>query len=117
MWAGIVGSFDVVHPAGVGRRDALERGDEIGLHIRVGVLLDDQGGRGVPQIKQHHAVARLDLFQKTRDFARDLEKTFAGCLYREHRPRDRLHAGVMDGGQFAQGRAVSSCSASAFAPG
>ena len=38
----VVRPFDVVHPAGIGRRQAAERGDQIGAHIRVGVLLYDQ---------------------------------------------------------------------------
>src|ERR1700730_1821358 len=113
----VVGPFDVVHPAGVGRRDALERGDEIGLHVRVGVLLDHQRGRGVLQIKQHNAIASLYLFQKARELARDLEKAFAGRLYSKLGPRDPLHVRSMNGRQFAQGRAISSCSGSALAPG
>src|SRR5262245_33461979 len=43
----IVGPFHIVDPAGVSRRDAIERGEEIGLHVRIGILLDHKGCRGM----------------------------------------------------------------------
>src|SRR5579864_7149729 len=55
------------------------------------------------------AVVCLDGLQEARDLARDLEKTFAGGFDREQRPRDGLDARAVDGGQFAQSGAVSSC--------
>ena len=33
----VVRPFDVVHPAGIGRRQAAERSDQIGAHVGVGV--------------------------------------------------------------------------------
>jgi hypothetical protein len=74
-----------MHPAGIGRRHAPERRDQMGADIRVGVLLNDQGRRGVSEIKQHRAVARLDGVEEARNLARDLEKSFAGGLDRERR--------------------------------
>jgi hypothetical protein len=68
--------------AGIGRSEAAERRDQIGADVGVGVLLDDERGRGVPQINQKRAVARADLFEKARHFRCDLEKTFAGRFHR-----------------------------------
>ena len=51
----IVRPFNIVHPAGIGGCEPLERGDKIALHIRIGVLLDDERRRRVAQKK---AVAR-----------------------------------------------------------
>ena len=38
----VIGPFNVVHPAGIGRRQAAERSDQIGAHVGVGVFLDDE---------------------------------------------------------------------------
>ena len=73
----IVGPFGVVNPAGVVGRDPFEGRDKIGLHVWIGILLNDKRRRGVPQIKQYNAIARLDLAQKARDLSRYFKKTFA----------------------------------------
>jgi hypothetical protein len=74
----IVRAFHAVHPTRVRRRQALERGDKIGLHVGIGVLLNNQRRRRVLEIDEHGAVACVDLFKKPRDVARDLKETFAG---------------------------------------
>ena len=48
----VVRAFGVVHPAGIGRRQPVERGHEIGLHVGIGILLDDQRRRGVPEVSE-----------------------------------------------------------------
>src|SRR3954467_3026385 len=35
----VVGPLDSVYPGTVGRREAMQRRDEVGLHIRIGILL------------------------------------------------------------------------------
>jgi hypothetical protein len=62
----VVWPLDLVHPAGLRRGDAFERGDEIGAHVRIGVLLNHQRRRGVPQKDKHGAVARFDLVEEAR---------------------------------------------------
>jgi hypothetical protein len=96
----IVGSFGIMNPAGVVGRNALERRDEVGLHLRIGVFLNDKRRRGVPQIKQHDAIARFDLAQEARDLSRYFKKTFAGGFDRERRAGDGFDTRRRDGGQF-----------------
>jgi hypothetical protein len=56
----IVRSLDLVNPAGIGRRNAFERRGEVGAHVRISVLLDDQGRRRMFEKKQQGAVTRAN---------------------------------------------------------
>jgi hypothetical protein len=38
----VVWALGVVYPLDIGRREAAQCSDEIGLYVRVGILLDDQ---------------------------------------------------------------------------
>ena len=57
----VVGPLDVVDPGRVFRRQTVERGDEIGLHVGIGIFLDGERGRGVAQKDQQRALAGADL--------------------------------------------------------
>ena len=70
----VVGSFDVVHPAGIRRREPRQRGDEVGAHVRIGIFLDDKGSRGVANEKRRRRGARFDLIEEAHGFAGDLEE-------------------------------------------
>jgi len=98
----IVRPFNLVHPSVARRRDALKRADKIALHIRIGIFLDDERSRSVFEMKQHNTIPRLGLFEKTRNFARDFEKSFAGSRYHELDRRDACHRGNVDRRKIAQ---------------
>jgi hypothetical protein len=98
----IVGPFGVVNPSCIFGRDPFECRDEVGLHVRIGVFLDDKRRRGMPQIKQHSTIARLDLVQEARDLSRYFKEAFAGGLDRECRTGDGFDTRRMDGGQFSR---------------
>ena len=88
-WAGISsGPFDIMHPAGIGRSEAVEGHDEIGAYVGIGVLLDHERRRCVLQINEHGAVARADLPEEARDIGRNLEETLAGRFHRQARRSD-----------------------------
>src|SRR5215468_7581405 len=57
----VVRPFDCVHPAGSGRCDAVERRHQIGPHIGIGVLLDDERRRGMAQKERKDALLRPGL--------------------------------------------------------
>ena len=44
----VVRALGAVDVAGVARRQPVEGGEEVGLHVGIGIFLDGQGGRGVP---------------------------------------------------------------------
>src|ERR1700691_6291708 len=72
----IVRPFHFVHPAGMRRCEPPERGDKVGAHASVGILLNHERCRSVPQIDEDGAVPRLDGVEEMRDVARDFEKAF-----------------------------------------
>jgi hypothetical protein len=78
----VVRPLHLVNPAGVRRGNALERGHEVGAHIGIGILLNDERSRRVPQIEEQRAVACIDLRQEAGNVARDLEEALAGSLDR-----------------------------------
>ena len=98
----IIGPFGVVDPARIFGRDPFECRDEVGLHVRIGVFLNDKRRRGVPQIKQHDAIARFDFAQEACNLARYFKETFAGGLDRKCRAGDGLDTRRVDGGQFSR---------------
>ena len=103
----IVWPFDFVHPAGMRRREPPERGDEVCAHVSVGILLNHERCRSVPQIDEDGAVTRFDGVEEVRDVARDLKKTFAGRLHRQDGGRDRFNTRDADGGKLAQSTSLS----------
>ena len=66
----VVGTLDVVDPGRVFRRQAVERGGQVGLHVGIGVLLDGERGGGVAQKDKQRALARLALRDEIRGLAR-----------------------------------------------
>ena len=86
----IVRTFRVVHPAGIRRSNALQRRHKVSLHVRIGVFLNDQRGRRVPQIGEQHAGACVNPLQEVRYLVRDLDKALAGRFDCQHRRRDEL---------------------------
>ena len=91
----IVRTFHIMHPAGIRRRQAIERRNQIGTDVGVGIFLDYERGRGVLEIKQYDAVLRTDLLQKLRNIAGDLEKALAGGRHRQNGGSDGLDAGAL----------------------
>ena len=88
----VVRTFGIMHPTGVGRRYSPERRDKIGLHIRIGVLLNDHRSRGVADIGEQHAVVGTGLTQECRDIARDLDEPLAARLDRKRRAGNQIRA-------------------------
>ena len=71
MWAGMSsGPFDLVDPSGVGGSQPRERRGEVGAHIGIGILLDDQRRRGVPKKEKQRSLLRRDLVHELRNLAR-----------------------------------------------
>src|SRR5882724_12854572 len=97
----VVGPLDYVHPGTVGGREAMQRRDEIGLHVRIGILLDHERCRGVAQIKQQHAVARPALLDKAHSLSRDVGEALAGGFEDKLRTRQQLRRDVADRRQAA----------------
>src|SRR5437016_1127287 len=52
----VIRSFRIVHPAGIVRRQAAKRGNQVGAHVGIGVLLNEKGSRGVAQIEEQDAL-------------------------------------------------------------
>jgi hypothetical protein len=98
----IVRPFHLVHPAGMRRRESPERGDKVGAHIGVGILLNHERCRGVLQVDKDGAIPRFDSVEEARHVACDFKKTFAGCLHRQDGGRDRFNTRNADGGKLAQ---------------
>ena len=48
----VIGPFDVVDPAGIGRGEAIECDREIGTHIGIGIFLDDERRRCMAHEKE-----------------------------------------------------------------
>ena len=86
----IVGSFGIVHPAGIGRREAIERGDKIALHVGIGILLDHQRRRSVAQKQKERAVLAARIGDEASGLAGELEKTLVAGFDGERRRRDQL---------------------------
>src|SRR5215467_467549 len=76
----VVRTFGIVNPSGIGWRQAVECGGEIGAHVRVGVLLDHQRGRGVADEHEHKAVACATTGNEILDFLRNVEKALPASL-------------------------------------
>ena len=55
----VVRPFGVVHPAGIGRGEAIERGHKIDLHIRIGIFLNNQRRRRVADEQEKRAASRV----------------------------------------------------------
>jgi thiamine phosphate synthase YjbQ (UPF0047 family) len=53
----VVRPLGVVHVTGAARRETVERRHEVGLHVRIGVLLDRQRRRGVAAERGEEPVA------------------------------------------------------------
>ena len=62
----VVGPFCVVHPAGIGRRETIERSHEVNPHIRIGIFLNHQRCRSMADEKKKRAVARSGALEEAR---------------------------------------------------
>ena len=56
------------------RREPPQCGEQIGLYVRVGVLLNGQGRRGVARISEQGAVATATCGKELHDVTRDLDE-------------------------------------------
>ena len=81
----IVRPFHFVDITGLRRRQPIERSDQILAHIGVGIFLNHQRCRGVFEIEQQRAVARLDVFEKRSRITADFKETFARRLDGQNR--------------------------------
>jgi hypothetical protein len=93
----VIGAFNRVHPAGVLRRQPAQRRGEIGAHVGIGVLLDDERRRGVAQVNEQHAVPGAGLGEEARNLAGDLDEALAGGADDKARGGDDLRRGAADG--------------------
>src|SRR4051812_32446880 len=55
----VIGPFDVVDPAGIGRGDAVQRAHKISAHVGIRVFLDNEGRRRMAHEKEQRAVLRV----------------------------------------------------------
>ena len=65
----VVGSFGIVDPSGIEWRKPIKRGHQLGLHVGIGILLDDQGGGGVLEIGVQNPVPGFRFRQEARRIA------------------------------------------------
>ena len=92
----VVGAFGVMYPAGVPRRQGLQRGAQIGLHVGVGVFLDHQRRRGVTDKSQQHAFTAAGRTHERRRFAGDLDEALSRRLDGESRGSDQIGGPARD---------------------
>ena len=69
-----------MNPAGIGWGEPPQGGDEIGTHVGIGILLNDERSRRVAHEKQNQAITGADLFEEALDPGRDFEKALAARL-------------------------------------
>ena len=92
----VVGAFRVVHPAGIRGRKTIQRGHKVGLHVRIGVLLNDQRRRGVADDRR--AARRRPLPPRCRKSAtssRDLDETLRRAFRSSAWPRRSCRRAVL----------------------
>src|SRR5579863_3162520 len=99
MGGHIVWTLDLVDPSGIGRRHAVECGEQIAPNVGVGVFLDDERGGGMTEKKRETAVGRLAVLQKSPDLAGNLKEPFARCLDRKDRGSDGFRTCRADRGK------------------
>jgi hypothetical protein len=85
-----------MNPRHVFRRRTLERGRQIGLHVRIGIFLNGQGRRGVAQKDQQHTVARAGLRDEAAGIGGDIGKPRAWRIDAQRRSRDGLRGSFDD---------------------
>jgi len=79
----------------------VQRRDEVGLHVAIGIFLDDQRCRGVAEIEQQHAVAGLALLDEVRGLAGEVGKALARGFDDKLRARQQLRRNAADRRQAA----------------
>jgi hypothetical protein len=84
----VIETLRPVHIAAMARREPVERRHEVCADIRVGVLLDRKGSRGVSAEGDEQPVAKPGARRPLRHGVRDLGETRAAGL--DHQPAGRL---------------------------
>ena len=79
----VIGTFGVVAPSEVLRREMIERGGQILQHRGIGILLNRQRGRGVTNEQRHLALDGARVADEPGDISREIEKAAARGLRRE----------------------------------
>ena len=76
----IIGAFNGVNEQAVAiRNEAREKGFQVASHIRIGIFLDEQGSRGVPEVKRDETVLDVVVRKPFGNFTRNFVKpTSAG---------------------------------------
>ena len=97
----VVRALDIMHPAGIDGREAIERGAQIGAHVGIGVLLDHQGCGRVAEIEEQHAVPGLRLSDEAHRIAGDLGKALPAGFDLERRSCDQAGRSGCNHGQAA----------------
>ncbi len=95
----VVGSFNVVNPAGVGWRKAVKRRAEIGADVRIGILLYQERRRGVAGEHKHDSVTCSATGDEIRDVLGNLEKPLARRLEDERRGDHQFGSDGRDRGE------------------
>ena len=78
--------------------EALEKAFEIGAHVRVGVLLDEQRSRRVPQVQRDQAVLETTLSDPSRDLIGEVIKPATARGERQFMESLVEHEGCSDPG-------------------
>ena len=88
MGGHVVRSFHVVRPARTDGSKAVKRSDEIGTHIGIGILLNNERSRGVPDVEEQRSLGRARPRHEALRLLRDLDKTPAVRVHAQRRGRD-----------------------------
>ena len=93
----VIGPFDVVEPAGIGRSNAIQRARKISAHVGVRIFLDDEGCRRVTHEKEQCAVFRIRIGNEPRYVRRDLRESLTTGFNQKLRRRNDLRRNADDG--------------------
>ena len=100
-WYSQVFGFEarIVNPPGVHRRKTSECGCQVLPHVPIGILLNQERGRGVPDVEEHDAGIRPGLADKSLYVARNLAEPLPVRFDAQARSCDKIGDGQRDLGK------------------
>jgi hypothetical protein len=86
----IIGPFDVVDPAGIGRGKAIQCARKIRAHVGIRIFLDDEGRRRMAHEKEQCTIFRVRIGNEPRYVRRDLRESLTTGFNQNLRRRNDL---------------------------
>ena len=86
----IIGPFDVVDPAGIGRGKTIQCARKISAHVGIRIFLNDEGRRRMAYEKEQRTIFRVRIGNEPRYLRRDLGESLTPRFNQNLRRRDDL---------------------------